>query len=443
MMRRMSERFNLGGREPSNRVSTGVVSLAKFRDHERDENDPNYNNNLQSYESDEGSLEIEDDGAYVYADNDEDSVNSGITVETMRTLDNENIKPLAEAERRRNSSVQVFVGAKSPTLDLKRAINDVTKTSIYAKNVDVTKEVASKFLELVRGDNRSWEAIAVDILRRKARWDSIVLDSCLSSSTVSNEGDNEGNDKDDKNTSLDKDGGGNIKIIDLVLSGIINVDNCAYLHMTGLQWSSSTSFALQSIMFSRNLQKLQLDLINLSKHVPALVAGLSQNKSLTCLIASRCGLDDDHLGALLGRHLPPSLEEVRIFGNKCRNKGLASLASMLETRKKSKRKQKRRCHLKILDLSFQHINPDEEFDIQGFAKALGGNKTLKVLDLDNDSLDDGHLTHIVEALCRNKTLEDLTMNHNKITGAGVAMLGARFGDMKGLKKISMYSNLFD
>jgi len=99
--------------------------------------------------------------------------------------------------------------------------------------------------------------------------------------------------------------------------------------------------------------------------------------------------------------------------------------------------------LKILDLSFQHIDLDEEFDIKGFAKALGGNKTLKVLDLDNDSLNDGHLTHIVDALCRNNTLEELRMNHNKITGEGVAMLGARYGDMKGLKKISMYSNLFD
>jgi len=439
----MSERLSFGGRQPSPKVSTGVMSLAKHRDNERDQDNPNYNKNLQSYESDEGSLEIEEDGAYVYAKNDGDSVNSGITVETMQTLDNENTKPLSEAEHRRNSSSQVFVGAKSPTLDLKRAINDVTKTSIYAKNVDVTKKVASKFLQLVRGDNRSWEAIAVDILRRKQRWDSIVLDSCLSNNTVSKKGDDGGNDKDDENTSLGTNDCGAIKIIDLVLSGIINVDNCTHLHLTSLQWSSSTSFALQSIMFSRNLRKLQLDLINLSKHVPALVAGLSQNKSLTCLIASRCGLNDDHLGALLGHHLPPSLEEVRIFGNKCRNKGLASLASMLEIKKKTKKRQKRRCNLKILDLSFQHIDLDEEFDIKGFAKALGGNKTLKVLDLDNDSLNDGHLTHIVDALCRNNTLEELRMNHNKITGEGVAMLGARYGDMKGLKKISMYSNLFD
>ena len=94
-------------------------------------------------------------------------------------------------------------------------------------------------------------------------------------------------------------------------------------------------------------------------------------------------------------------------------------------------------------MSYQHVGPEEDFDIQFLADAIRRNTTLKTLDLDNDSIDDGHLTHIVAALTKNRTLEELMLNHNKITGTGVAMLASKFGNMKGLKKISMYSNVFD
>jgi hypothetical protein len=63
--------------------------------------------------------------------------------------------------------------------------------------------------------------------------------------------------------------------------------------------------------------------------------------------------------------------------------------------------------------------------------------------MDNDSINDTQLGQLVQALCENKTLEELLLNHNKISGTGIAMLASRFGEMKGLKKISMYSNLFE
>jgi len=353
-----------------------------------------------------------------------------ITVETIKTKHNENKKPLAAPDKK---STQLFVGSQNARQDLEAAVNDITKASVYAKEVAVDKRVASNFMELIRGDNKSWESMAVDILRQKARWNSIVFDACSSVSSISKEVDDSEDDDSDLEDVIGGSNNATTTHLDLLLSGIVNVDNCAYLHLTGLTWSLATSFAMQSLVFSKSLTKLQLDFIDLSEHVPALATSLSGNKSITSLIASRCGLLDDHLGILLG-HLPRRIEELRIFGNKCRRKGLTSLTDLL---------QKKRCKLKILDLSFQHIEPHEEFEISWFCEALGGNATLKVLDLDNDSLDDGHLAHVVAALCRNKTLEELNLNHNKITSVGVAMLAAKFGEMKGLKKISMYSNIFD
>eukprot|EP00536_Pseudo-nitzschia_multiseries_P008467 jgi/Psemu1/241253/estExt_Genewise1.C_2150025 len=287
-------------------------------------------------------------------------------------------------------------------------------------------------MELVRGDSRTWEAIAVDLIRQNLRWESIAGED--KNDEDKNNEDKNVKDKDDKDKNDDsKDDSDTVNHLELVLSSILHLDNCSHIHLTGIKWSPTTSFAIQSIMFSRYLTKLQLDFIDLSNHVPALVVGLSGNKSLTCFIASRCGLDDGHLGTLLKR-VPRGLEELRIFGNKCRSKGLESLTKIISSRRRV---------LQVLDISFQHIGPEEKFDIQSFAEALGGNETLRVLDLTNNSLTDDHLVQIISALCRNTTLEELMMNHNKITGAGVAMMAAKFGEMKGLKKISMYSNLFE
>jgi hypothetical protein len=400
-------------------------------------------------------------------DNDDDDNNSVYTTVTVET------KPLQADppnNNNRKKSTQIFVSSTAPVRDLKTATNDITKTSIYAKNVVIKKDVALKMLELVRGDNRSWESIAVDILRqKKVRWDSIILDDCMHGSSSSSTsipitigGDNNGDDSNsnsnnnEDNNDHDQDQGSDINYLDLILSNIINVDNCSFLHLSNFKsYTKSTSFAMSSIIFSKSLQKLQLDFItDLSKHIPALAISLKENTSITSLITSRCGLNDNHLGILLD-NLPKKLEELRIFGNKCRSKGLESLTNHIIGEKKSKNKDKKSkskkskhkstCRLKIIDLSYQHVNTaaGEEFDVLQFSKALSANKTIKVLDLDNTSLDDNQLSYLIDALCRNKTLEELMVNHNKITDEGVALLGSKFGDIKGLKKISMYSNVFD
>jgi len=425
MIRSLSERFGSAASESGN-------YFGRFSRRNLFSEDQGRNGNLQRYDSD-ASLDIIED-AIDNSDDDVSSSSADYTTVTVETAQIQTKKPLSPTK-----STQLFVGTKTAKQDLAGAINDITKISIYAKDVTVDQQIASNFLKLVRGDNKSWEAMAVDILRQKARWNSIVLDTCSSecSTTKEEEEEEEKKDMNDSLEDMESVMGGTNKTatyLDLVLSGIVNVDNCAHLHLTGLTWSLSTSFALQSLLFSKSLTKLQLDFIDLSEHVPALAMSLSGNTSITCLIASRCGLMDNHLGVLLGQ-LPKGIQELRIFGNKCRGMGLASLTKLLQPSSKH--------NLKILDLSFQHVEPYEEFDIAWFCEALAVNKTLNVLDLDNDSLDDQHLEHIIKALCQNETLEDLKLNHNKITGTGVALMAAKYGQMKGLKKISMYSNVFD
>lgn len=332
------------------------------------------------------------------------TVQTTITVETRKTSANENRKPI---DFRRSS--QVVVHSADPVGDLESARNDIAKLSIYLKSVPVTQEVAASFLSLIRGDNRTWESIAVDILRQKARWESIVLEDCSSP--------------------------GNQGYLDMLIGFILNLDNCAFLNLSNIAITSKTAWVLQSLTFTNSLNKLQLDLIDLSPAIPMMVNGLRTNKSVTTLIASRCGLNDNRLEELL-MELPTQLEELRLFGNKCRSKGLDVLALRLQIPT---------CALKVLDVSFQHVDDGDDgtFDISKLATALASNHSLRTLDMDNDSIDDSQLEQIVTGLTQNDTLEELMLNHNKISSVGIATMAARFVDMKGLKKISMYSNLFD
>ena len=345
---------------------------------------------------------------------------------------------------------------------LKHAVNDITKLSIKMKHLPIDEQIASQFLTLMRGDNRSWEAIAVDILRQKARWDTIELEDCtevttddycqknLNGHNNNSVGSGEGNTSSHSNgngTTVQQNGGGSnvhnsttepLSYLDLVISHILSIDACGSLHLSSMVWTPQTAWSMQALTFSKSLHKLQLDLIDLNTFaVPMLIRGIRHNSSLKILTMSRCGLQDDKLGDLLA-HLPKQLEELRIFGNSCRLKGLASLTGAL-SQKETK--------LRLLDLSYQHVTKEEaaskQFNLKEFCDVIAKNKSLEVLDLDNTSLNDEQLDYIITALTTNRSVQELTLNHNQISGTGVALLAAKMKQMKGLKKVSMYNNGFE
>jgi hypothetical protein len=428
--------------------------------------------NLKSYDGDsdiEEEVVVDDNGEeYIEEvveddDNDDDdsdfddessasSEYTTVTVETTRTKENENKKPTvpsifgwgsggAASKKTKEKNTQVFVPNEKPAEILNSACNDITKLTIYMKGVTVDEDVASSFLTLMRGDNRSWEAIAVDILRQKARWDSIVLEECTEAVVCKNRTDDGTHDSSGNEAKGQIENGSVSKntetmaYLDVLISHILCVDDCGFLHLSNQVLTQQTAWSMQALTFSKSLTKLQLDLIDLNSFaVPMLIRGLRHNKSLKGLIMSRCGLLDDNLGDLLA-NLPKQLEELRIFGNSCRTKGLSSLTNALSQKD---------TRLRLLDLSYQHVSPEEvaskKFNLKPFAEVLAKNKSLKILDLDNTSINDEQLDYIIAALCKNRTLEEIMLNHNQISGAGVALLASKMKQMKGLKKVSMYSN---
>jgi hypothetical protein len=412
----------------------GRSPIPRVRDRDRDQMLPPNTNNRHNRVSDLSG------GRSVFTTaEDLMSIQSTITVETTRTSYNENRKPIPSfsqvAEHSTRNSHQVFCNPMNALNNLKNAENDIVVTHIYLKDLTINKNICSAFLSLIRGDNKSWESMAVDILRQKARWESITFEDCQNNlkpvpiRRPSRVVLKQIHEKDE--------------YLEVCISFIISLDNTAHLHLSNL--ALHQPFTLQSITFAKHLLKLQFDLMDLSQTIGTLCHCLPQNTSLETLIASRCGLNDHQLAALMGS-LPDQLLELRIFGNTCRTQGLAAAAILMQEQNK----------LEILDLSYQHLTRngngndekkqrDEEdtFDISWLMAALMSNTTLITLDLDNTGIDDNQLRHIIQALCENTTLEEIMLNHNYITNDGVAALAARFPEMQGLKKISMYSNLFD
>lgn len=300
----------------------------------------------------------------------------------------------------------VLVTKEKAIEDLEAAQKDSGITVVkFQEGVDITEATCAAFSALLRGDNRSWEAIAVDMLRKNARWNKINFEGCKGSH------------------------------LDHCITLLLSLDNAHTLQLSSIRLSQFTAYSLETIAFNTHLKNLELDLLELTDSVPALSRALKRNKSLEVLTTSRCGLNDEMLAELIGaleKH--PSIQELKIFGNKCRSKGLNAITELISAPNTA---------IRLLDLSYQHVGEDEDFDISWLCSAIKKNTSLKTLDLDNCKIDDGHLAHLTVALCENKTLEDLRLNHNHITGEGVALLAVKFTQMKGLKKISMFSNKFD
>ena len=382
---------------------------------------------VAEYTVDETIIEVVDDSADENEENDDSSGSSDVSEsssddesgsyldssssydedEALRALEEMTVveQPNPETFKPKKPSNEVIVRRDTAVKDIDRANNNIAALNLVFREVNFNEDVANAFHDLLRGENRSWEARAVDILRQKARWDSICFENCT-----------------DQN-------------VDACLSILFAVDNCHTVIISTVSLSHYANHALSSLRYCRQLKKLQLDLLALTRAVPYLVTGLKSNKTIESLCASRCGLGDDMVAQVVEAvdgH--PSIKELRLYGNKCRAKGLAAITKLLRNEKSV---------LEILDLSYQHVVPSEkDFDISWMCAALTTNKTLKALDLDNCAIDDGNLAHIAAALCENKSVEELMLNHNNITGDGVSLLAAYLPKMKSLKKISMYSNQF-
>ncbi|OEU10875.1 hypothetical protein FRACYDRAFT_271009, partial [Fragilariopsis cylindrus CCMP1102] len=204
----------------------------------------NNNNNENSYPNNgikrQGrrltSLSDDDDDDDSLDNNDDDVDDDSNSVHTVETVEPPPPLLTAADSKSKKKSTQLFInGSSTAKRDIKLGTNDITKTSIYAKNVIIDHKIAIKLLELIRGDNRSWESIAVDILRqKKVRWESIKLDNNCSSYDHHKEQDTH-QDLQQQQHQGSGSANSNINYFELILSNIINIDNCTHLHLSNMK----------------------------------------------------------------------------------------------------------------------------------------------------------------------------------------------------------------
>jgi hypothetical protein len=167
--------------------------------------------------------------------------------------------------------------------------------------------------------------------------------------------------------------------------------------------------------------------------VTALAEGFRYNRTIKSMVLDQCNMPDDHLNVLVSAlNESGCMQRLSLEGNRCRNFGMAALSSLLE----------RKC-LVNLNLHNQHLEEDEVLDIAVLAASLYPDKSLlKFLDLSRNSLGDNEISHLVDALIGNCTLETLHLDHNNISDAGATKLGEALPFLTGLKTLALPSNPF-
>ena len=71
------------------------------------------------------------------------------------------------------------------------------------------------------------------------------------------------------------------------------------------------------------------------------------------------------------------------------------------------------------------------------------NRSLKILDLSENCIDDAAFKYLVEALGTNSYLEEVRLHENRISNIGAKLFGDKLPAMKGLKRIFLHRNRFD
>jgi len=163
--------------------------------------------------------------------------------------------------------------------------------------------------------------------------------------------------------------------------------------------------------------------------VAELARGLQSNKTLTSIRISNCLLGDDEVSDILKSIAnSPQLQRLSIDGNRCREKSMEVLSSLL-----------RQPDTSLLDLDVSH--QEGGLDSRCFStllSSLKNNTTLKALRMRNNFLLDDHLKSISRMLCRNNTIVDLDLRFNSFTSEGISeSVAADLLHYEGLRRIQL------
>ena len=160
----------------------------------------------------------------------------------------------------------------------------------------------------------------------------------------------------------------------------------------------ATNKTVRSLTLSRN---------SITSGVPKIADALAVNSSLQSLDMYSCGIDCDGATALASALENSALNRLDIVSNK--NMGLKGLAHIANALKKNK-------SLKVLEISDNGINDEI---VQMFALALQENKetALKELNLAYNEITQAGADFLVQALkaSNNETIENISLRNNEVS----------------------------
>ena len=173
--------------------------------------------------------------------------------------------------------------------------------------------------------------------------------------------------------------------------------------------------------------------------VRLLAQGLRRNGNLryvtirSCFVENGHALDDLSLGTLIqALELNTKLTTLDVSGNKCLDRGMAALATLLD-----------RTHMQKLDISSQCIERDESMNISMLVASLGRTTSLQRLDLRFNKLNDEDMAYLAAALSHNESIRFLGLASNQIGNVGLSILASKVPQFRGLSQLVLTNNLFD
>jgi Ran GTPase-activating protein (RanGAP) involved in mRNA processing and transport len=301
---------------------------------------------------------------------------------------------------------------------LKNAEADTSFNQISFHAVTIDQTIADAFVCLLRHGDRSWESVEIINCRghvENAITLALSVDRVKSLSLVRN---------------IEMAGG-----YAALGVGLQATTSLKQLRLTSNIHLSDATALTEGLRRNTTLEALEFRWSTLDEGtVSQLTRGLRENRHLKSLDFFGCSLEDEDLAEIAsGIRYHPTIEVLSLNGNKCGVSASRQIATIIESDG---------CLLRKVDISFQRHDAESRLDVSVIAAALRSNKSLHILDLTCNRLNDQDAEVLAEALCDNTTLQELFLARNKITDSGIASIARDLPNMRGLKKLSLWGNTF-
>jgi hypothetical protein len=301
--------------------------------------------------------------------------------------------------------------------------DDRSYTELYVSLIEIDDLIANAIIDVLMNKERTWKGIHLAHCTGQV---DTVISSALALGSVQ------------KLTLLPDGGTVNDKCLYALASGLPTNQSVTSLVIRVDLYKELAIALAEGLSTNTGLQELSLILSTSDANaIAALARGVQTNSTLRSLKLNRCSLEDGHVADLvraLENH--PSLSELSVQGSSCRAMGIIAISGLLQESSNMK-------PLKLeLDLSNQDFEKDEMFGISFLAPSLPSNKSMRFLDLSSNHLTDADVTCLASALSENSTLEELRLVNCNISEKGAKILAAKLPQMRGLKTLWLYGNVF-